>query len=101
MKADPFARLEPDDPYPGALALGQELSADAGVVVGPFALELGRNGRRPGRDVGVIARLFQHRQGHCFLQNGFLQDGFPPRTSASIFGRIQKAPGHWQIVRPN
>ena len=34
MKADPFARLEPDHPYPGALALGQELSADAGVVVG-------------------------------------------------------------------
>src|ERR1700757_2277458 len=26
---------------------------------------------------------------------------FPPRTSASIFGRIQKAPGDWQIVRSN
>ena len=67
MEAEPLARRQPDHPHPHALVLGNEHAADTRIVVLLLALELGCKAGRPSRHVGAVARLFQHRQGHCFL----------------------------------
>ena len=74
VKADPFARRQPDDPDADLVGLRQQLTADTTVVLTAFVLEFGLELGGPFAAILGDRLLVQHRQSH----------GIPPTLVGTI-----------------
>src|SRR5580698_5860600 len=54
VEADPFAGGEANDPDPNLFVFRKQRGADAAVIALFFPIELGRDGSRPCRLIGVV-----------------------------------------------